>query len=271
MHEYDVALKRILTRPGSLLLTTLTGSASLRWLNVEAPLVRNLRVDLLGESPNGELIHVELQSRNDRDFPLRMGEYYFAVALRHGRLPRQVALYVGPEPLRMSNEITGPGGVFSFHLVDIRDLDGERLLASGNSGDNIAAILTRLGGDPDVVGRILSRIGRSPGEERETALAELVIVAGLRRLDDQVRREAKLMPIQEDIMDHSVIGPAIRQGLVQGRAEGGKAILLSQIEKKFGTVTPSLRKQLETLDPDQTKTIALRLLDASRIEDLFVP
>ena len=53
MHEYDVALKRILTRPGSMLLTALTCSPSLRWLNVEAPLVRNLRVDLLGESPDG--------------------------------------------------------------------------------------------------------------------------------------------------------------------------------------------------------------------------
>jgi hypothetical protein len=52
MHEYD-ALKRILTRPGSVLLSAPTGSPSLRWLNVEAPLVRNLRVDLLGESPDG--------------------------------------------------------------------------------------------------------------------------------------------------------------------------------------------------------------------------
>ena len=42
-----------------------------------------------------ELVHIELQSRNEKDFPLRMGEYSFAAALRYGRLPRQVALYVG--------------------------------------------------------------------------------------------------------------------------------------------------------------------------------
>ena len=105
VHVYDVALKKILTRPGSALLAALTGSSSLRWLNVETPLVRNLRVDLLGETPGGELIHIELQSRNDPKFPLRMGEYSFAVGLRHGRLPRQVALYVGSEPLRMESEI----------------------------------------------------------------------------------------------------------------------------------------------------------------------
>jgi hypothetical protein len=134
MHEYDVALKRILTRPGSVLLAALTGSPSLRWLNVEAPLVRNLRVDLLGESPEGELVHIELQSRNEKDFPLRMGEYSFGVGLRHGRLPRQVALYVDAEPLRMKNEVAGPGWAFRFDLVDIRDLDRELLLAVTTQG-----------------------------------------------------------------------------------------------------------------------------------------
>jgi hypothetical protein len=137
MQEYDVALKRILTRPGSMLLTALTGSQSLRWLNVEVPKVNNLRVDLLGESPDRDLIHIEVQSRNEKDFPMRMGEYSFGVGLRYGRLPRQVALYVGAEPLRMKNEIAGPGGTFRFHLVDIRDLDGELLLASDNPGDNV--------------------------------------------------------------------------------------------------------------------------------------
>ena len=213
MHDYDVALKRILTRPGSALLAALTGSANLRWLNVEAPLVRNLRVDLLGESPDGELVHIELQSRNETDFALRMGEYSFAVALRHGRLPRQVALYVGAEPIRMKSEVAGPGGVFGFHLVDIRELDGEFLLASRNPGDNVVSILTELGREPHAVRRVLKQIAEGPPDERETALAELLIVAGLRALDDEVKREAKLMPIQESIMDHSVIVRFAREWL----------------------------------------------------------
>jgi len=88
MHEYDVALKNILTRPGSSLLMQLTGASSLKWLNVETPKVSNRRVDLLGELPDRNLIHIELQSRNERHFPLRMAEYLFGIGLRHGRLPR---------------------------------------------------------------------------------------------------------------------------------------------------------------------------------------
>jgi hypothetical protein len=141
MHEYDVALKNILTRPGSSVLAQLTGASSLKWLNVEAPKVSNQRVDLLGELPDGNLVHIELQSRNEKDFPLRMAEYLFGIRRRYGRLPRQVALYVGEVLLRMNDRIEGPDASVRFHLVDIRDLDGERLLASANVGDNILRYL----------------------------------------------------------------------------------------------------------------------------------
>ena len=143
MHEYDTALKRILMRPGSALLTELTGCDRLRWLNVELPNVRNERVDLLGEKPDGSLVQIEFQSGNERNLPIRMGEYLFAIGRAHRRLPRQIVLYVGEASLRMKDKIEGPGYSFQFHLADIRDFDGERLLASKHVGDNILAILTQ--------------------------------------------------------------------------------------------------------------------------------
>jgi hypothetical protein len=51
---------------------------------VEAPKVSNRRVDLLGELPDRNPVHIELQ------FSMRMA-----------RLPRQVVLYGGDAPLRM--------------------------------------------------------------------------------------------------------------------------------------------------------------------------
>ena len=50
-------------------------------------------------------------------------------------------------------------------LVDVRDLDGEALLASGNPGDNIIAILTQLGNRPGTVRRVLQRIASAPAGE----------------------------------------------------------------------------------------------------------
>jgi hypothetical protein len=269
MHEYDVALKNILTRPGSSALHQLTGESWLKWINVEAPKVSNRRVDLLGELPDGNLVHIELQSKNEKDFPLRMAEYLFGIGLRFGRLPRQVALYVGEAPLRMKDRVESPNVSVRFYLVDIRELDGERLLASGNPGDSVLAVLTRLGERLEGVRRILERIAAGPRGERDEALAELFIVAGLRRMEDEARREARKMPVLNDIMDNKVIGPAIRQGLRQGRVEGQVEMLLSQIEKRFGRVAPDISLRISALKPAQLKRAGLRLLDAQRIEDLF--
>jgi hypothetical protein len=149
--------------------------------------------------------------------------------------------------------------------VDIRDLERERLLASENLGDNILAILTRLGSEPETLRRILKRIARGRPEDRDGALAELFILAALRRMTGDVKREAKKMPILNDIMDDEVIGPLIRQG----RVEGQLALLTRQIEKRFGNIPPNIRKRIAALKPAQLERAGLRLLDAEHIEDLF--
>jgi predicted transposase YdaD len=269
MHEYDVALKNILTTPGSSVLTQLTGASSLRWINVEAPKVNNRRVDLLGELPDGNLVHIELQSRNEEDFPLRMAEYLFGIRRKYGKLPRQVALYVGEAPLLMGDRFEGPDCSVRFHMVDIRSLDGEQLLASPNMGDNVLAVLTRLSEQPRTVRRILERIAAGSPEERDRALVELLILARLRRLNGEVITETEKMPILEDIMEHEFIGPLLRQGRAEGRVEGQVEILLSQIQKRFGRVSPAVAQRIAALKPTQLKRVGLRLLDANRIEDLF--
>src|SRR5258708_25000299 len=107
----------------------------------------------------------------------------------------------------MKNFVEGPNLSYRFDMVDIRDLDGERLLKSGNLGDNVIAILTRLGSHPDTVRRILKRIAAGRPGERERALSELVIVSGLRRLTGEGKREAKKMPIFDDIKGNQGLRP----------------------------------------------------------------
>src|SRR5208337_2780519 len=108
MQEYDVALKLLLRGSARLTMIELTGATVERWIDVESPKVRNTRVDLLGEMADRRLIHMELQSGNDPDMPLRMAEYCLGVFRLFERFPRQVLLYVGEAPLRMESELRGP-------------------------------------------------------------------------------------------------------------------------------------------------------------------
>jgi hypothetical protein len=78
MGEYDIAVKSFL-HAGRATLLVLTDAGMARRHNVELPEVRNRRVDLLGESSGGRMMHIELQSTNDSSMAPRIMEYRTAV------------------------------------------------------------------------------------------------------------------------------------------------------------------------------------------------
>ena len=137
MHEYDIALKSVIRRLSGPALQALTGFAIQRWHNVELPEVRALRVDMVGETVDGSLVQLELQSTNDGDMALRMAEYALAVYRHFRQFPRQIVLYVGKAPLGMTAIIASHSLGFRFRLVDIRELDGAALLAGGSAEANV--------------------------------------------------------------------------------------------------------------------------------------
>ena len=166
-----------------------------------------------------------------------MAEYALRIRRRYKRFPEQYVLYVGNDKLRMPAELTGADFFCRYKIIDVRDLDEEELLASPFDSDNILAILTRHRDRRETIRRILARIATLEGEARRVAFQELTILAGLRKITDSINAEVKRMPITEDIMDHEIIGPAIRKGLqqgrIEGRVEGELAILRRQIAKRF--------------------------------------
>ena len=272
MQEYDVTLKSLLQGSATLVMRELTGTAVARWLDVELPKVQNVRnprLDLLAETVDGDLVHVELQSGNDIAMPLRMAEYCLGVFRLYGRFPRQVVLYVGEAELRMASELRAPGVLFQYRLIDIRELDGDRLMESGEVGDNVIAILAGLRDYEGAVRRIMERIAGLATAERETALAQLTILAGLRHLSQTVERETRNMPIDLDIRDHEFLGPIIREAEQKGLQKGELAVLRRLIEKRFGCLPRRADERLAALSVSELEDLSERVLDAASIEDLL--
>ena len=92
----------------------LAGFKVSKWLDVELPKIESRRADLLGEAADGTLLHIEVQSSNDPIMALRMAEYCLGVYRRLGRIPKQVVLYVGKDPMRMPTELVN--GELALHL-----------------------------------------------------------------------------------------------------------------------------------------------------------
>jgi hypothetical protein len=113
--------------------------------------------------------------------------------------------------MNMQRELRGPGLAFQYDLIDMRTLDGDRLMESDQVGDNVIAILARLRDDKEAIHKIMERIAGLAMTERETALAQLTILAGLRHLAGRVEEEARKMPIELDIRDHETLAPPVHK------------------------------------------------------------
>jgi predicted transposase YdaD len=282
VHEYDTVLKSLLTDSRNTLFHLITGAKRGRWLNVELPKVLQARVDLLFEiAATRELILLELQSHNDPNLPMRMAEYALLIWRKYGRFPKMYVLYVGTQRLRMPSELDTPGLICRYTMIDIRHWNAETLLESNHPADAVLSILGRYTDRLETVRRILECIAKMKGSSRKIAFSKLMILAGIRQLADVVEQEAKHMPILNDIMDHSVIGPAIRQGRRQGRAEGiAEGKLEGKIEEaaglaqrmlaaRFGALSPTTKKRLAKLTLPELEDLAIRLLTAKSIAELF--
>ena len=273
MHDYDIALKLTLQGAAGLALRELTGVNIERWLNVELPEVRNTRVDLLGETSDQRLIHIELQSRNDANMAVRMAEYCLSVYRRYKVFPSQILLYVGEEPLRMEAELSGPQLSFRYKLMDIREMDGEALLVSDQLGDNVIAILTRLRDRGAAVRRIVEKIAILPEEDRKAPLDQLRILAGLRKLENLVEQEVRKMPITEDIRNHKVFqreyAEGVQEGLQQGLQKGELIILRRLIEERFGPIPNWASERLAKSPAADLEDLSIRVLSARSLDDLL--
>ena len=281
MPDNDAALKLLFRQTASRAIQLMAGVTITKWPNIELPKAQNLRMDLLGEDSDQNLHHFELQSTNDAGINLRMAEYALGTYRLTGQFANQTVLYVGAPPLTMPNELRGPSFLNSYQIIDIRDLDGEVLLASADLGDNILAILTRLRDHKAAISIIVSKIGELPEGQRDAAVEQLIILSGLRRLEETVREEVRKMPIIIDVMENEIIGPAIRSGIQQGleqgkkegkkegMAEGEQRLLRLVIEKRFGPIPAWATHKLATLTIPEIETLCQRIFDAPTLEALL--
>ena len=265
MQDYDVTLKTLLRGSAEKLFEDLTGAVVAKWLDIELPKVQNPRMDLLAETADGAIAQLELQSSNDSEMPLRMAEYYLGVYRQFERFPQQTVLYVGEAALRMLSQLEGPRFSFSYELVDIRDLDSERLLNSQHVGDNVIGILTRLGDQRRAIHKIIGNIASLEASERETALKQLMILSGLRGLEEVLEEEIRKMPILNDIMDHKVLGREYKRGA----SEEALTILRRLIEERFGAIPASAEERFNNLPTTELEILSVRVLKAKDLEDLL--
>jgi predicted transposase YdaD len=278
LHQYDATLKQLFERQARGLLRILTGSSEVQeFLNVELPQVNVPRLDLMVRMKRPRsLFNIEFQTTNETFLPERAGIYYLQTIIKNrGKHVGQVVLYLGKKRLKPRNAVETPVMHFKVRLVDIGELDGEALAASGDLGDVMLAILARVKDRQAAIRRALDQIATLEEKERELAIEQLVILTGLRGLEVKVVKEArKYMPFVVDLMDNVIFRERYERGVAEGRAEGlsegeakGRAeVLQTLLTKRFGKLPAWAQERLAGATKEQIESWTLDLLDAQTLE-----
>jgi len=133
----------------------------------------------------------------------------------------------------------------------------------------VIAILARLRDHKEAVRKIVKRLAGLAATEREIALGQLMILAGLRHLSRTVEQETRKMPIHINILENEVLGPVFQRGLEEGRQEGELTILRRLIEKRFGALPGWASEKLAALPASELEGLSERVLDAGSVEELL--
>jgi predicted transposase YdaD len=269
--HYDAILKSILQSLGNILTPSLTGGAKpVELLNVEFNAVEKRVPDLVARLDDGRVFHLEVQSANDRRMPLRMLRYW--LLLREQYPAAQIVqhvLYIGGPTLSMTRFIKEGNVSYLYDVTDIRDIDEEVFLRSDSPADRALAVLSKMRNERVTIRQILASWAGASRRDRDDLIEKLMVLSGLRRLDEIVAEEVNNMPIEIDIMENTTIRRWIEQG-VGKRVEHGQANLLGkQLAKRFGALTSETEEKLRAADSDQLERWALRLMDANTLDEVF--
>ena len=266
------------------------------------------QVYTLEGAPELILLHVEIQSKRDREFSYRMFEYYAMLWLRYKIPIFPVVLYLTP----------GAGGLteenytaslferniltFQYAVVGLPDLSADDYLNSENPlGTGLSAMmqpsklgklaqkystLIRLIASPIDDARksllaylITTNLQLSPGDETEfkqlMLRGEAEEVNSMLDIDELFREYYKSVYEERGLVKgieqgiEQGIEKGVEQGILQGLIQGERHVLLKLMRQKFGELSETVTVKIEAITSEvELDTLAKRILVANSLEEM---
>jgi hypothetical protein len=245
-------------------------------ISAEIRLVKTFRPDILVEA-DGEIIQVEIQAQQDKNLPLRMFRYYYAILEKYKKEPTQIVLFVGkgnPPP----SEYKTPKLTLKYKVLDMKKIDPDVFIRSRKPAEVILGVLAgKFKDKPQIINKVKRRIVEIVKNEVEIAkyIDSISFLAGLFDIEIKV----KPMPIQVDIRKTFLYKWGKEEGLKEGRQEGLKEGLIKGlregifgiVQAKFGSQKAKLIKNLleKINDINHLKKIKKEVIRAETWEDFI--
>jgi len=217
------------------------------------------------------IVHVENQSSADSDFPKRMFHYFSRLHEKHDLPIYPVVIFSYDEPMRSEPnryEVTFPGQSvlkFTYTRIQLNRLPWRKFVTKLNPV--ATALLVKMKIAPKDRPKVLSQCARMLATLRlDPARSELIWTFAenyLKLTGDEIkqyeRELAKLDPHDQE---------ATMQLISSFRREAMESVIVRLMNRRFGSVSPEIKKRLDTLSPDELDELTDNLFDFTSTVDV---
>ena len=223
MIKVDISLREIISKLPYKFIEILSGKRGVKLLDTSLPNVKDKRADLLVELEDKTIFHLELQTFNDKNMPIRMLEYYILIREKYKTDKiEQMVLFIG-ENLNMPNSLNENKLNFSYILKDIKEINCNELINSNDLEDKILAVLCNIEDENKYINAIIEELIKLDENKRKDYIKKLLSLSRYRiKINEKLIANIKerVMPITIDLRNDPYFKEGLQQGLEQGLQQG---------------------------------------------------
>ncbi|NOQ35714.1 MAG: hypothetical protein GQ569_07435 [Methylococcaceae bacterium] len=252
-------------------------------LTTEQQRVEDRRADLVVKlklkNKQPFILHIEIQSSNDKKMPLRMMRYYTDIALAYPKFPiKQYVIYIGKRTLNMDDFVKDSDWSYRYQLIDMKDVDCRTLMARNNPDALVLAILCDFKGrdEQEMVNHIMLSLYElledEPKRFREY-VGMLDVLAENRDLQIQIKEAGKMIT-QINIEKSGLYQLGEERGEERGEKRGAISTLqnsiVSILSTRFQQIPELVKNKLSGIkNIEVLNQLLIKAISINKAENLF--
>lgn len=228
-----------------------------------------IRADALILLTSSEVVlHIEFQTQPDINMPFRMLDYRLRVYRKfpHKRM-YQVVIYLKrtTSELVQQSVFALPSTRHEFAVMRLWEQPTAMFLQT--PGLLPLAVLSRTDNPVGVLNQVAGAIEQiTEPRVQQNLAASSAILAGLVLETENIQQILRRELMRESVFYQTIL----QEGKQEGRQEEGTVIVLRQLTRRIGAVTPELQSRIQSLSLHQLEDLGEALLDFADAADLVV-
>jgi hypothetical protein len=220
------------------------------------------------------ILHIEIQNDNLKTMPSRMLRYRSELIHSYPESDnRQYLIYIGKGRLTMADGIEQSGLSYHYPIIDMHNVDCQRMIDLGTTDALVLAILCDFKGRPEreVLHYLLERLQALTTDNQtqfRECLGMMEILSSNRGLQNILKEEEKMLSrVNQRELPSFQIG--MEYGLGQGIEQGEGKALIRQVKKRFGPLTEEVKDRIGSANTLQLERWLDNILDARSLDEVF--